>query len=122
MTWGEKILAHLAEFGAMTTRDVAEDLGISIPHAVSEIGLLKQRGKIHISKWIRTEDGGRLYPRACYRAGEGRDARKPPPLTIAEYNRRYRSRVRKTTASVFRLAEPLRTARVTFEWRIKEAA
>lgn len=81
-----KILNLLQELGPMTARELAEQL--KIKHVNQIAAALQGRDNFHISGYRRDEDGGRLYPRALYAYGPGKDAKKPPKLSKQEYNRR----------------------------------
>lgn len=91
----------------MTAQDIARELGVRIEIARGMCGKAKAARQIRIVAWRRDEDGGRLYVRAVYTAGHGRDAIKPAPLTRLEYNRRHRDRKRRAVPSVWALAVPV---------------
>lgn len=96
-----KILTLLQELGPMTARELAEQLRIKNVNRIAMI--LNECDEYHISGYRRDEDGGRLYPRALYAYGPGKDADKPPKLSTQEYNRRAREKMRKTVSSVWDL-------------------
>jgi len=81
-----KILTLLQELGPMTARELAEQL--KIKHVNQIAAAIQGSDNFHISGYRRDEDGGRLYPRALYAYGPGKDANKPPKLSKQEYNRR----------------------------------
>lgn len=81
-----RILNLLQELGPMTARELAEQL--KIKHVNQIAAALQGCDNFHISGYRRDEDGGRLYPRALYAYGLGKDANKPPKLSKQEYNRR----------------------------------
>lgn len=93
-----KILNLLQELGPMTARELAEQL--KIKHVNQIAAALQKSDNFHISSYRRDEDGGRLYPRALYAYGPGKDAKKPPKLGKQEYNRRAKEKMRKTVSSV----------------------
>lgn len=93
----------LAEHGPMTAREIAAELGVSPEYVRGSLGRAKADKQIHIKAWRRDEDGGRLYPRAIWAAGDGRDAPKPPKLTKLDYNRRHRQRKARAVSSVWQL-------------------
>lgn len=101
----------------MTSRDVAEALGIKHNYVRVICSVLHTSGRIHVSGYRREEVNGRLYPRAVYRLGAGVDAKRPKPLSDAEYNRRYRQRTRGMINSVFALAGNVSDRRVSMDWR-----
>lgn len=96
-----KILNLLQELGPMTARELAEQL--KIKHVNQIAAALQGCDHFHISGYRRDEDGGRLYPRALYAFGPGKDAKKPPKLSRQEYNRRSKAKMRKTVSSVWDL-------------------
>ncbi len=85
----------------MTARELAEQL--KIKHVNQIAAALQGCDHFHISGYRRDEDGGRLYPRALYAYGPGKDAKKPPKLGKQEYNRRAKEKMRKTVSSVWDL-------------------
>lgn len=107
-----RILNLLQELGPMTARELAEQL--KIKHVNQIAAALQGSDNFHISGYRRDEDGGRLYPRALYAYGPGRDAKRPPKLGKQEYNRRAKEKMRKTVSSVWDLA-------IFFEDRRKHA-
>lgn len=108
MTFSDKILILLRDHGPLTRREIAEELGDAETKALAGL-MQRNRGTLlHISGYRRDSDGGRLYPRALYKYGPGVDAKRPRPLTQAEYNKRARSKCKKMVSSVFDLAVPSR--------------
>lgn len=99
----KRILGLLSEDGSLSAREIANIL--KLKHINSVKAVLK-KDDVHISMWRRDEDGGRLYPRPVYALGKGKDAKKPPKLTKADYNKRFRSTLR--VASVWDLGIPKR--------------
>lgn len=93
----------LKELGPMTMREIADQLRIDLDRIRSFIGSTRQKkpGVIYIQSYRRDEDGGRLYPRAVWAAGNLPDAKRPPKLGHPEYNRR--ARKKKKVASIFHL-------------------
>lgn len=108
----QKVTRLLEELGPMTAQDIARELGIRIETARGMCGKAKHAGQIRIVTWRRDEDSGRLYPRAVYAAGSGKNAPKPKPLTRYDYNRRHRTRKRLAVASVWELAKPVDFRRI----------
>lgn len=96
-----KILNLIQEHGPMTAREISEEL--SINHVNQIAAALQGCENFHISGYRRDEDGGRLYPRALYAYGAGKDAKRPPKLGRKEYNRRSKEKMRKTVSSVWDL-------------------
>jgi len=96
-----KILNLLQELGPMTARELAEQL--KIKHVNQIAAALQGCDNFHISGYRRDEDGGRLYPRALYAYGPGKDAKKPPKLSRQDYNKRSKAKMRKTVSSVWDL-------------------
>lgn len=98
--------------GPVSAIEIARVTGLPPRHVSAALAYQKNTQRvIHISGWRRDEDGGHLYLRALYSEGQDRDARKPPPLTRSDYNKRHRQRVR-SVASVFALATPISLRRV----------
>jgi hypothetical protein len=96
-----RILTLLQELGPMTARELAEQL--KIKHVNQIAAALQGCDHYHISGYRRDEDGGRLYPRALYAYGPGKEAKKPPKLSRQEYNKRSKAKMRKTVSSVWDL-------------------
>lgn len=99
----QQIVDLLKELGPMTMREIADQLRIDLDRIRSFIGSTRQKkpGVIYIQSYRRDEDGGRLYPRALWAAGNLPDAKRPPKLGHPEYNRR--ARKKKKVASIFHL-------------------
>lgn len=108
----QRVTRLLMEDGPMTAQDIARELGVRIEIARGMCGKAKQCKQIRIVGWRRDEDSGRLYPRAVYAVGAGKDAPKPPPLTRREYNRRHRGRKARAVPSVWALAVPVDRRRI----------
>lgn len=88
----------------MSARELSEELGLRFGLVRAKLGYLKTQGRVHIHSYCRDTENGRLYPRARWALGSGKDAKRPAPLSDAEYNRRYRERTRGLVNSVFELA------------------
>lgn len=101
----QKIIALLTELGPMTMREIADQLKTDLDRIRSFVGSTRQKkpGVIYIQSYRRDEDGGRLYPRAVWAAGNLPDAKRPPKLGRPEYNRRSRKKKKKAVASIFHL-------------------
>ena len=101
----QKIIDLLTELGPMTMREIADQLKTDINQVRCFIGSVRQKkpGVIYIQSYRRDEDGGRLYPRALWAAGNLPDAKRPPKLGHPEYNRRARLKKKKAVASIFHL-------------------
>lgn len=76
---------------AGTVGGVAKELGLGLTTARRHLRLLKAEGLAYIACWNRIS--GPMVP--VWVQGNGEDAPKPRPLTSAEYNRRYRARIKK---------------------------
>lgn len=98
----------------MTARELASELGIDVNFARSKLDVLKKQGRAHICSYRRDEDGGRLYPRALWKAGprRGHPPEKPAPLTDSDYCRRYRARQVRRVTSVWALGQTPRERRL----------
>lgn len=109
-SYAHRCLTLLCEHGPMTARDLARDIDTAVGNIRAT--LAKYRDAWHVSGYRREVVDGRLYPRALYRAGPGRNAAKPGPLSPTEYNRRHRARKRAVVSSVFALGTPVNTLRI----------
>lgn len=89
----------------MTMREIADQLKTNIDRIRNFIGSVraKKPGVIYIQSYRRDEDGGRLYPRAVWAAGNRPDAKRLPRLDKKETSRRARLKRKKLVASVFHL-------------------
>jgi len=101
----QKIVDLLIEFGPMTMREIADQLKTDVDTIRHFLGALrcKRPGVIYIHSYRRDEDGGRLYPRALWAAGNLPDAKRLPRLDKKETSRRARLKRKKLVASVFHL-------------------
>jgi hypothetical protein len=104
-----RILALIKENGPMSAREIAQELKLDTPNRVP--AALQGSKEYHIYSYRRDEDGGRLYPRALYAYGPGRDAPKPKPLTKVDYNKRSKLKMKRTVTSVWDLGIPSRERR-----------
>ena len=104
-----RILSLLKENGPLTAREIATEL--KLPYINQVASALGDCPDFHISSYRRDEDGGRLYPRALYAYGPGRNAPKPKPLTKVEYNKRNKAKMKRTVTSVWDLGIPSRDRR-----------
>lgn len=99
----QQVLDALAT-GPMTTRELAAELpGLEFNYIRAVVAEQRAHGRLHVKAWQREEEGGRLYPRAVYAMGPGKDAPRPAPLTKAEQNARHRARKAVRVASVWDL-------------------
>jgi len=104
-----RILSLLKENGPLTAREIAAELKLSYINQVT--AALGDCPDFHIYSYRRDEDGGRLYPRALYAYGPGKNAPKPKPLTKVEYNKRNKAKMKRTVTSVWDLGIPSRDRR-----------
>lgn len=90
----------------MTMREIADQLKTDVDTIRHFLGALrcKRPGVIYIHSYRRDEDGGRLYPRALWAAGNLPDAKRLPRLDKKETSRRARLKRKKLVASVFHLS------------------
>ena len=101
-----RILRLLQENGPLSAREIATELRLE---ATNRVGAALQGSKnFHIHSYRRDSDGGRLYPRALYAYGPGRNAPKPKPLTKVDYNKRSKAKMKHTVTSVWDLGIPVR--------------
>lgn len=101
-----RVLNLLRENGPLSAREIAAELRLETPNRVT--AALHGSKEFHIHSYRRDEDGGRLYPRALYAYGPGRDTPKPKPLTRVEYNKRSKAKMKRTVTSVWDLGIPSR--------------
>lgn len=89
----------------MTMREIADQLKTDVDTIRHFLGALrcKRPGVIYIQSYRRDEDGGRLYPRALWAAGNLPDAKRLPRLEKKETSRRARLKRKKAVASIFHL-------------------
>ena len=106
-------LKVIEEYGPLSARELADQLGISCPYGRAIVSYWKKRKAIYISAYRRDTDGGALYPRGLYAVGNHVDARKPKPLSRLEYSRRHRHNKKMVACSVFTLAIPVDDRRLT---------
>jgi hypothetical protein len=112
----KKALDVIAELGPISSRELAEEINISYSYARKLVTFLKKEKRIFIREYRRDEDGGKLYPRALYAAGGGKDAVKMKPLTNAEYAKRHKQNKRRVS-SVFDLGSVVDKRRLTTKKR-----
>jgi len=123
----DKIFDLLAE-DPRCAAELAEELGITIEHSRAALGWLRKRyppdrwGRrmVFITDWKRSSIKGRFYLRAVYAIGLHKDEPSPGPLTVSEYNRRYRERTGGAVSSVFALGQRVTDRRAAFDWRAKK--
>lgn len=104
-----RILSLLKDNGPLTAREIATEL--KLPYINQVAAALGDCPNFHIYSYRRDEDGGRLYPRALYAYGPGKNAPKPKPLTRVEYNKRSKLKMKHTVTSVWELGIPSRERR-----------
>ena len=104
-----RILSLLKDNGPLTAREIATELKLT--HINQVASALGDCPDFHIDSYRRDEDGGRLYPRALYAYGPGRNASKPKPLTKVDYNKRSKLKMKRTVTSVWDLGIPSRERR-----------
>lgn len=106
-------LKVIEELGPMSAREVAEHMGISYSFGRAAVSYCKNLKQIYIHSYRRDEDGGRLYPRALYAAGNLPDAKKMKPLPVSAYRKRHTKKKQAIVNSVFGLATPVDHRRLT---------
>ncbi len=106
MSVPEQVL-KLLEDSDLSCRECANDLGVSLSYVRALMSKLHANKKVYIAAYRRDEDGGRLYPRAVYALGQGKDVKRPGALSNTEYNRRHRDAKRGAVNSVFALGVPV---------------
>lgn len=92
LTPSEKLIVRLLqEEGPSDGHQIAEATGISYRSLYASkdrmLGKLRTAGLIHVSDYRRQEGHGG-EPAPIYKAGGGKDAARPPPLTKKERNAR----------------------------------
>lgn len=111
----KRVLSIIEQLGPLTSIELAEHANWSTSFgraAVAYCRSLEPR-VLYIKEYIRSEEYGRLYPRAVYALGDLPDAKKPKPLSHSVYNERHRAKKAAQVASVFALAEPVDKRRLT---------
>lgn len=114
-----RILNLLKENGPLTAREIATEL--KLPYVNQVAAALGDCPNFHIYSYRRDEDGGRLYPRALYAYGPGKNAPKPKPLTRVEYNKRSKLKIKRTVTSVWDLGVPSRNRKKHAVSRVRES-
>lgn len=104
-----EILRMLDEEGPMTRAEICKRLGRAKDEIAAVVSRLHKRtpvsGKrIYIKEYVYDMEGERMYPRAVYALGGGKDAARPIP-DQKEVKRRYwaRSQLKLKANSVFNL-------------------
>ena len=86
----------LASCGPMTGAEIAsfwpEEHRRTVSAIISTMHRDLAKKQVRISRWQRETEGQRLYLRAVYTLGCGRDAPKPQRLTNSERCARYKAR------------------------------
>jgi len=82
--------------GPSTAQQLADYTGMSLITVQRTLRVMHRRGVVHIAAW--DEDARGAKTRRSFALGHGKDARKPPPISKAEKNRRYKA---KAMATVF---------------------
>lgn len=94
----------LAEIGPLTSREVASYMDGNHRDVAATLCAMRKAAEqtAYIHSW--TLDGeGKRYPRPLWMVGQGKDAKKPTPLTEAERCKKYKTARRKRVPSVFHL-------------------
>lgn len=87
----ERVLAHLPG----TRRHIIEQTGMPVRTAYNVLKRLHEAGKIHISGWERTPNGGPFVQMWCI--GPGVDAYcQLQPMTTAQIWQRHKRKIRKS--------------------------
>lgn len=108
-----QILEVIADNGPLSSVELAEHLSVSRSYARACVSYCKKRKKIYVLKYVREEVDGHLYPRAVYALGNEPDAKKMRRLSQKQCRDRHRAKKRVRVASVFDLAAPVDTRRLT---------
>ncbi len=112
-----RVLTLIEDLGPMTAREIAEHMRITPSYARACVSYCRNTlNKLYVTKYLREEVAGHLYPRAVYAlkvTGEEPDAKRPKPLTKRDYNNRVRAKKRGRVSTVFELAVPVDKRRMT---------
>ena len=100
------VLDCLARLEPTTSARIAEELDLNIK-TVSRVLVHFRGDRCHIARWRRNVDG-EIRATAFYKAGPGKDAKRPPPLGGGEIQRRMSANRRVLVNSVFALGTPVR--------------
>jgi hypothetical protein len=82
--------------GPSTAQELADYTGMSILTVQRTLRVMHRRGVIHVAAW--NEDMRGAWTLRSFALGRGKDAKKPPPKTRAQYEQNRRDRLR--TAAV----------------------
>lgn len=85
-------IQHLLRMGKMTVREIAESIFLSKRWTQGYINHLHSEKKLHICEYrnvLRCNGAGLFIAVYCW--GDGKDAKKPAPMTKAEIKKKYRS-------------------------------
>jgi hypothetical protein len=74
----------------MTVKQLVKVIFLDPHHLSKCLHRYRKEGLVHICSWT-VEDN---YPKAVWKAGTGKDAPKPAPMTYKEISLRYRERVK----------------------------
>jgi hypothetical protein len=109
----------LTEYGPMTAREIAAELGRGHRVITATICGIRQRepGVLRICKYERVIEGERDYPRPLYALEPGEDAPKPRPLLSKVRSARWRESVRGQASSVWDWATPVKYRKLKTERR-----
>lgn len=88
----EKILSELSE-KLLCMNDLKKVANVTHSHIKVYVRHLLETRQIYISKWKLETQGSRTMHWPYYRAGNRKNAVKPPPLTRSEKDKRYRSKL-----------------------------
>lgn len=98
----------------MTSRDIANELGIKYNFARVKVSRAKRRKLIYVQSWTRSAEGCKIVrPCAVYAIGDAPDAPKPPRLTPGESSRRHRVKKAKMVMSIWAASTPVDERRLT---------
>ena len=85
-------IKRLLEEGDQTIASISEKTFISRRWAREYLDHMRDNGAAHIARYQRELIGERTYPRAVFRIGPGKDAKKPSPFTSEQKSARRRQR------------------------------
>ncbi len=91
------IEAAIEQNGKMTQEEICAALNLHRNSVSGTLIRLRKAERIHIGGWDRDDEHSRVYLRAVYVPGAGRDAPKPPAFTSAERQKQTRHRHRAIT-------------------------
>lgn len=102
----KRVLDLLAEHSPLTSREVAEELGVPVTLACTALNKLNKKPNrlVYVSKYVEQSwDTLFVRPFAAYKLGDLPNARRPPPKGKEQSEKQNRQRKKKLVNSVFNI-------------------